>query len=123
MINAVAIISIAFWAVALVWVTRLEKKACACSQDWRRDYMKYYFIAAILYQFLLLSKNAKFLNIVAPIMALASVVYLYAIVTYVVHQKKRACHCSESSERMILFVFSLLQIATIAFATTKMIAA
>jgi len=121
--NVLALINIVFWSVALLWVISLEKKACACSKDWRRDYMKYYFIAAILFQFLLLSKNPMYLKIASPFMALAFLVYLYATVTYIQRQKRRQCHCSESTERTVLFFSSIIQIIVLACATVTLIAA
>jgi len=121
MSKLIVLVNMAFWAFALMWVLNLEKKGCACSRDWRRDYMKYYFIAAILYQILVLSDRPQYLKVAMPVIGLATLFYLYVSLSYITKQRKKECGCSASKERMILFIFSIIQIILIAMVSLKLI--
>ena len=113
------IINLIFWGFALGWVMNLEKKRCGCSKDWRRDYMKYFFIAVIAFQFVILSGNKKLVKLVAAPVGLATLVYIGVSISYIDSQRKKHCDCSKSNERMILFAFSIFQAAFISWAVFK----
>jgi hypothetical protein len=119
MSKLIVLVNMAFWAFALMWVLNLEKKGCACSRDWRRDYMKYYFIAAILYQILVLSDRPQYLKVAMPVIGLATLFYLYVSLSYITKQRKKECGCSASKERMILFIFSIILIAMVSLKLIK----
>jgi len=109
----VSIINIAFYGFAFSWISQMEKNQCTCSQDWRRDYMKFFFLAAIGLQFVILAKGMKTLkNFRIPLLA-ASLVYLYASLTYISSLKSHSCQCSKSLERSILYWYSLIQVITL----------
>jgi hypothetical protein len=111
------VINIAFWGIALAWILKLEKDSCTCSADWRRDYMKYYFMLAIVLQVLMVAKkNIKVLAIPA---ALATLLYLWASISYINDQRKKNCECSKSRERLALFIFSVFQAIFITWAVLK----
>jgi len=110
------IINIVFWGIALAWVLKLEKGSCTCSKDWRRDYMKYYFMMAIALQLLILNKNIEIIKLIALPVALATVVYIGTSISYINDQRKKKCECSKSNERLVLFIFSIFQAAFITWA-------
>lgn len=106
MLTLASIITLVFWGLALKWIMDLERKQCECSKDWRRDYMKYFFIAAILFQFAILSKNLKIVKSLAMPMGLATLVYIGVSLSYIISLRKKQCGCSQSNERMALLVYS-----------------
>ena len=110
------IINIVFWGIALAWVLKLEKGSCTCSKDWRRDYMKYYFMMAIALQLLILNKNIDIIKQIALPVALATAVYIGTSISYINDQRKKKCECSKSNERLVLFMFSVFQAAFITWA-------
>ena len=110
------IINIVFWGIALAWVLKLEKASCTCSKDWRRDYMKYYFMMAIGLQLLILGKNVEIIKMIAVPVGLATLLYIGTSISYINDQRKKKCECSKSNERLILFVFSRFQAAFITWA-------
>ena len=113
------IINLVFWGFALLWVMKLEKKQCACSNDWRRDYMKYFFMAVIALQFVVLTGKEKLIKYVSAPVGLATLVYIGVSISYIDSQRKKHCDCSKSNERMILFAFSIVQAAFISWAVFK----
>lgn len=113
------IINLLFWGFALGWIMKLEKKHCGCSKDWRRDYMKYFFAASIVLQFVLLSGNVKLIKYTAMPMGLATLVYIGVSIAYITDQRKKQCECSKSNERAILFGFSIFQAVFIAWLVFK----
>lgn len=113
------IVNLVFWGFALGWVMNLEKKRCGCSKDWRRDYMKYFFMAVIAFQFVLLSGKEKLVKFVSAPMGLATLVYIGVSISYIDSQRKKHCDCSKSNERMVLFAFSIIQAVFISLAVFK----
>lgn len=104
-----ALITVAFWAFVLGWAVKLEKKKCACSKDWRLEYMKYFAIAVIVFQFVILANQRQLIMAGAPIIGLATLVFIGATISYIVNQRRKGCECSRSNERMAIFVFAVIQ--------------
>jgi hypothetical protein len=113
------IVNLLFWGLALAWVLKLEKKQCGCSKDWRRDYMKYFFMAVIALQFVILSGKEKLIKYASAPVGLATLVYIGVSISYIDSQRKKRCDCSKSNERMVLFAFSIVQAAFISWAVFK----
>lgn len=108
------IINVLFFSFALAWILKLEKTECECSRDWRRDFMKYYFGFAILFQFLILmQKQTKFLLV--PF-AVASLAYLGVCISYILELRKEGCGCSKGMEQSVLLWVSAFQVVTLLFA-------
>jgi len=107
------VINIAFYGFAFFWIQNMEKNSCTCSQDWRRDYMKYFFLAVIGIQFLIMGKGISSLKKYKIPLGIASLVYLYASLTYIHTLREQSCGCSDSMERSILFWYSAIQIISL----------
>ena len=110
------IINILFFSFALMWVLKLEKPGCECSQDWRRDFMKYYFSFAIAFQFLILMQNKVALKALVIPFAIASLAYLGVCISYILELRREGCDCSRGMEQSILLWVSAFQVATLLFA-------
>ena len=114
--SVVPLVNILFYGLALLWVTSLEAKDCACSKDWRRDYMKYFFLAVILFQALLLTGVSKDLvkMLGAPI-GIASLAYLYVTITYVRGLRMGGCDCAGGYQQTVLYWMAVIQAALLAW--------
>jgi len=104
-----ALITVAFWAFVLGWAVKLEQKKCACSKDWRLDFMKYFAAATIAFQFVILAKQRQLMMIGAPFMGLATLIFIGATISYIVDQRRKKCECSRSTERLAIFIFAIIQ--------------
>lgn len=104
-----ALLTAAFWAFILGWTVKLEKSKCGCSKDWRREYMKYFAAATIAFQFVILAKQPQLMMGLAPIMGLATLVFVGATISYIVDQRRKQCECSRSNARLVIFVFAVIQ--------------
>ena len=109
------IVNIIFFSLALKWVQDLEKAKCTCSVDWRRTYMKWFYIASILFQGALLLQNRFLIKLLAVPISIASIGYLYATLTYVHKLIDTSCDCTSGQHRTILFWLALGQAFLLAF--------
>jgi len=111
------VINIAFYGFAFAWIRNMEKNHCSCSQDWRREYMKYFFLAAIGLQFVIMSKGIDALHDYRVPLGIASIAYLYVSLSYIMDLKTHSCQCSKSLERSILFWYSIIQVTSMIILT------
>ena len=107
------IINLIIYSSFIQYILKL-KNGCDCSDDWRREYILYYSIFGILFSinsifnskstiFFLQKYLAKYLvQIIASIIGISYIVYLYANITYVQKLKKNNCKCSASRVRNLL---------------------
>jgi hypothetical protein len=109
------IVNIIFFYLALNWIQRLEKTNCVCSVDWRRTYMKWFYIASILFQVALLTNSRTLLKFLAVPISAASIGYLYVTLTYVHRLIASSCDCTSGQHRTILFWLALGQAFLLAF--------
>jgi hypothetical protein len=114
--SIVPLVNILFYGLALLWITRLESSGCECSRDWRRDYMKYFFLAVILFQAVLLTGVSK--NLVKMLggpIGVASLVYLWVTITYVRGLRQSACGCAGGYQQTVLYWMAVVQAALLAW--------
>jgi hypothetical protein len=92
-------------SIILSWVNKLEKK-CECSTDWRRDYIKYFSIVAIIFAFAnaFLPNQIKNLPLML-IIGLAGLVNLGSILSYIPGLKKKQCDCAIENDWRDNFIF------------------
>lgn len=114
--SLVPLVNIFFYGLALSWVLNLESKDCGCSEDWRRTYMKYFFLAVILFQAVLLSGLSKdLLKLLAGPIGIASLVYLYVTITYVQKLRQTSCTCAGGYQQTILYWMAVIQAVLLAW--------
>lgn len=111
-LHAPIITSVVLNLIALSWIISVEKRGCACLQDWRRQYLKYWYVFAIV------------LTILSPtvppqVLALVSIAGLVAFATLVSALwtvQAEHCTCAQDwRERVLLFTTGLSLLA-LAFA-------
>ena len=131
-----AVSTIVFSAIVLSWILKSEKK-CDCSQDWRRDYIKYFNIVAIVFAVVQLTARSFFrekimsaLNKplflkgtlgVATVYGLAALVNAGSILTYIPDLKKKGCDCATEDDWRDNFIFWYMIIALV-LASTMVVA-
>jgi hypothetical protein len=114
--SIVPLVNILFYGLALSWVLRLESKDCDCSANWRRTYMKYFFVAVILFQAALMTGISKDLvKMMGGPIGIASLVYLYVTITYVQKLKETGCSCSAGYQQTVLYWMAVVQAALLAW--------
>lgn len=100
-------------AIILSWIFKIEKN-CPCSDDWRREYIKYYLIVGyILGLFIFMTKNIKFGVALTPITLGALVTYYYAVLTYIPMLHKTRCDCATQGDWRDNFIFWLVSASLI----------
>lgn len=91
--------------IVLSWINKLERK-CECSADWRRDYIKYFTIAMIVFGVarLVVPEKTEFMPLMLTI-GLAGLVNLGSILSYIPDLKKNQCACAIEDEWRDNFIF------------------
>ena len=98
--------------IVLSWINKLERK-CKCSEDWRRDYIKYYSIILIITSLLSAAgfqpKNVPLFVVIG----LAGLVNLGSILSYIPDLKKKQCDCAIENDWRDNFIFWWILISLI----------
>jgi len=116
--------------MALTWIHKLEEISCKCSEDFKRDYIKYFlyiYIVLIALGYLStigllmgfkwgkMSPTVKFLvNILKNLMFIALIINSIFAVIYIYRLKEIDCKCSEDIRREIYYVLNWINVAFIA---------
>ena len=106
------------------YVRQLETENCDCSQNWKRDFIKYVSLIYIVYNSILLvllvSKSNLIVNfltskIIYLINSLLSLVYIILLIVYYfqIRQKLATCECSNDWKRHILIYPLIILILSI----------
>lgn len=101
----------------LNYVLKLERIKCICSEDNRRDIIKYYSGLLIVMGVLMIvvPKNLPILKqYVLPLIGLLNIVYLVVVVSYVRNLVNKKCECSGTWERDVMYAYSLMLMAVVA---------
>lgn len=101
--------------IGLIWILKLKKEKCLCSENWMREYINFYYIFIIIYTItmliLFLIYGPLFDEIYPLIFLLLLNITSYFIIVYYIHMLKYdKCKCSESIKRDILYVWHIIQI-------------
>jgi hypothetical protein len=119
-------IAVGISLVALTWIHKLEEISCKCSEDFKRDYIKYFlyiyiglYTVAAFSSILQLSGyrykiNTTLLKIFKIIFYIASLLNSIFAIIYIYRLKEIDCKCSEDVRREIYYVLNWITIAFIA---------
>jgi len=131
----ISIISIIINILGFVWIKNLEDISCECSENWMRDYIKYFLITYFIVNIinLLLSiyinsiknKEKVLMNLIKnPIYIMWNVfvmLYLFAafsnifiVINYIKKLKEINCQCSEDIKREIYWYYNIIIASIIA---------
>lgn len=131
LIFTVYIINIILYFITFSWIVLLEKNKCECSKNWKRDFIKYYIMAMILFMVLYgiyeitsvnkIINNYDFIfDFLRNIMLIAEIGFVTVVFIYIRDLIKKGCKCSESPNRDISLFYSTVDL--IIFAITAVMA-
>ncbi len=117
---------IILFVMFFLYIRDLEKHDCVCSDNWKRDYIKYFTAFMVLTNSASLFypniKNKLFgrLNFILGILASA---YVFIIISWVNHLDKEKCKCSKGWEKsaMKTYAYVVLVFLVLIFITSGMI--
>ena len=124
----------------LNYVIKLEKITCECSDNWKRDYIKYYAIVTLLLTLvicvipvmnMILNKKMNMKSIlstpvsrvISSIYGVAGIVNVYALFSYSQNVILSQCDCSKSWERMFIYYYSMVIMSLYIFIASMVIIA
>lgn len=109
-----SIINILLYYNIYKWIIKLEKTGCACSENWKRTYIKYYtvfiityIIVSVLYLFIT-DRNLNIVLSVNFITLIAEVLYIIFSIQYISELKYKKCECSKDYIRDITLLYSII---------------
>lgn len=108
--------------MALQWIYKLEEISCKCSEDWKRDYIKYFlmvyfvilFVQMIIFLFNLNQKDNYFFMILMGVFNLFSFINVIISIIYITQLKDIKCVCSEDVRREIYYYYKIITLALFA---------
>lgn len=112
-ISYIVIYSI-LYGITYKWIEHMEKTGCDCSNDWRKDFTKYYIIFTLSYNiisafYLIFIGNN--INIAFNVKVLITIVDIFFIINtylYITKLKKEKCECSEGIFREITLIHTII---------------
>lgn len=114
------------------YVRKLERITCDCSENWKRDFVKYYSLITVILTALMvlvplffqlsnvkynISKflGNKFVIFVSYLYTLFGIVNVYSLFTYSQQIVLSRCDCSHSWERTFMYYYSMLMMSLYIF--------
>jgi hypothetical protein len=122
---------IVIYSMTLKWIDKLEKTKCSCSNDYKRDYIKYYLyiylafvglniLLIILFAIFVNNANAKILKLFRPfimikkfIMPFFAIINIIFSIMYIHKLKELDCSCSEDIIREIYYYWNIIMVAIV----------
>ena len=109
---------IALLIVFLLYIRDLEKENCSCSENWKRDYIKYFTLILVL-----LNVSSLFISNVKHklfgrfrfIFGILAIVNIIAIILWVNKLEEEKCKCSKGWERGTMKIYAHIQLFLILF--------
>ena len=103
------IISIMVYGTIFYFVLNMEKKKCKCTEDTRRDIIKWYSLGLIVFTVLSPLIPIKYEMVITTIIGFCSLAYLVVLFTYTHSLKhKKDCECSNTWRRTFTFIYSII---------------
>jgi len=98
------LVGLAFQGIILSWVLKIEK-ACGCSDRWQRDYIKWHSVAAIGLMIAVAAGMQIKNKALAGAILGASLVNMYAILTFIPKLNKTGCRCATEDDWRDNFIY------------------
>lgn len=104
------IISIILFSVFLLYIADLEKNNCVCSEDWKREHIKYHSILIIgINSLLFFLPNMKtYYKLIHPIMGLLGIAFIITTLLWIGDLKEEKCKCSENWKRSFMEIYTYI---------------
>lgn len=118
---------VVIYSLTLQWIHKLEQIKCICSNDYKRDVIKYYLyiylatlaitaLLAIVSVFVNISDNKifkffkPFMHIFRVLLSIFSFISMIFSVMYITNLKAIDCKCSEDVSREVYYIWSILSL-------------
>lgn len=133
-ILAIIITAFVIYGMALQWIHKLEETNCKCSEDFKRDYMKYYIyiyfanIAFIVVSIIFITlytffnkkggeKTMSFFKVIYKIIkfiiGILGIINIIFSIMYIYNLKQIDCKCSEDTRREVYYIWNIIGAAII----------
>jgi LytS/YehU family sensor histidine kinase len=113
------IIELILFSYIIYYILKLEKIGCECSQDWKRTFIKYFYIITIVYIFIhiisLFTNKFKLNSSISLIMMICNLLSIGIVYLYIHQLKKEKCECSKDQARDVLEIYNYILIALFIF--------
>ena len=111
------ILFIVLWSFVFKYITELESN-CNCSNNWKRDFIKYSLIIFIIILFIqitlrFIKKKIKINNIIPVLMFIFNFIFTIIVAVYINELKNKDCKCSESDMRTVLEIINYIRMSLI----------
>jgi prepilin signal peptidase PulO-like enzyme (type II secretory pathway) len=106
------ILFIIFWIIVIKYINDLEKN-CKCSDNWKRDFIKYSLIIFIIFILLkvIFKKKLHTVNkIILFLIILLNFIFTFVVLFYINELKNNECRCSESDIRTALEIVNYIRL-------------
>lgn len=131
----ISIISIAINIMGFVWIKNLEDISCECSENWMRDYIKYFLICYFIINiinlllniyinsvknkesvFMYLTKNPLYIiwSVILIVYLIFAFINIFVVISYVQKLKDINCECSEDIKREIYWYYNIILASIVA---------
>jgi hypothetical protein len=113
------VINIILYFITFSWIVLLEKNKCDCGKNWKRDFIKYYILAMIVFTLMcaIYEKMASY-NMVNNydfifdklwyILFVSQIVFVTVVFIYIRDLIKNKCKCEESNSREVSSLYSFI---------------
>ena len=105
------VLFIIFWIIVIKYIYDLENN-CKCSDDWKRDFIKYSLIVFVIFLTLKVIFKKKLYQINKSILfliILLNFIFIFIVAIYINELKKNECKCSESDIRTIFEIVNYIR--------------
>lgn len=130
-----SIITIIINIMGFIWIKNLEDISCECSENWMRDYIKYFLISYFIINsinlllsiyintiknkegfFMSLTKNPLYIiwNFIIAIYVFFAFINIFIVISYIQKLKDANCECSEDIKREIYWYYNIIIASIIA---------
>ena len=107
------VVLIIIYAIFLYYILDLESKGCACSADWKRDYIKCYSILVLVFYGLEIIKPGLLLNSRLSVFLLTffGLLFMFSTVKFISELRNKNCNCSKNWKRSFMEMYMYVAIA------------
>lgn len=103
---------IVLWIFVLKYIFDLEKH-CKCSDDWKRDFIKYSLVIFIIFLTFKVLRRTNLLHVNKYLLysiILLNYIFTIIVLVYINELKKHACKCSDKVMRNVLEIVSYVRL-------------
>jgi hypothetical protein len=105
---AVSTLMAAAYAIMAMWTVQMESKKCACSAGWKRSFIRFASLAAIVLIYLRLFVTLSNPFLLPGLASLVTLALYLVTVSYVEDMHQMKCECSKDWKRKFSLVFSMI---------------